>query len=69
MDGACGECGSDATNKYIEILCFQNFAGFMTFTKDGSDFKKKVLKDKIEVSGVPDLGFDVECVDMSVDSE
>ncbi|WP_285229555.1 hypothetical protein [Paenibacillus albidus] len=41
----------------------------MTFTKDGADFKNKVLKDKIEVSVVLDLGFDVECVDMSENSK
>lgn len=57
-------CSRNATNRYLEILCFQHFAGFMTFTKEGADFKNKVLKDKIEVSVVLDLGFDVECVDM-----
>ncbi len=36
----------------------------MTFTADGSDFKNKVLKDKIEVSVVLDLDLDVGCVDM-----
>jgi len=36
----------------------------MTFTADGSDFKNKVLKDKIGVSVVLDMDLDVVCVDM-----
>ncbi len=46
--------------RYLEILNFQHFARFTTFTTDGEDFRNKVLKDKIEVSVVLDL----ECVDM-----
>ncbi|MCY9663740.1 hypothetical protein M5X11_01905, partial [Paenibacillus alginolyticus] len=60
----CGVRNRNTTNRYVEILCFQHFARFMTFTKDGSDFKNKVIKDKIEVSVVLDLDLDVVCVDM-----
>lgn len=62
--GSCGVRNRNATNRYVEILCFQHFARFMTFTADGSDFKNKVLKDKIEVSVVLDMDLDVVCVDM-----
>jgi hypothetical protein len=60
----CGVRNRNTTNRYLEILCFQHFARFMTFTADGNDFKNKLLKDKIEVSVVLDLDLDVECVDM-----
>lgn len=62
--GACGVRNRNATNRYVEIVYFQHFARFMTFTADGSDFKNKVLKDKIEVSVVLDLDLDVGCVDI-----
>ena len=50
----------NAKERYLEILNFQHFAKFTTFTTDGDDFRNKVLKNKIEVSVVLDL----ECVDM-----
>lgn len=54
-------CGvRNAKERYLEILSFQHFAKFITFTTDGEDFSNKVLKNKIEVSVVLDL----ECVDM-----
>ncbi len=56
----------NATNRYVEILCFQYFTGFTTFSIDGADIKNKVLKDKIEVSVVLDLSLDGGCVDMWV---
>jgi len=51
---------SNAKKRYLEILSFQHFAKFTTFTMDGEDFRNKVLKDKIEVPVVLDL----ECVDI-----
>lgn len=36
----------------------------MAFTKDGADFRNKVLNDKIEDSVILDLDLDVGCVDM-----
>lgn len=50
----------NAKKRYVEILCFQHFARYMTFTTDGDDFRNKVLRDKIDVSVV----LDMECVDM-----
>ena len=50
----------NAKERYLEILSFQHFARFATFTTDGDDFRNKVLRDKIDVSVV----FDIECVDM-----
>ncbi|MNW32608.1 hypothetical protein D3C74_95530 [compost metagenome] len=63
---SCRGSNRNATQRYLEILCFQHFAPFTTFTKNGPDFKNKVLKETIEVSVVLDLGFEVECVDMSI---
>ncbi len=48
----CGVRNRNTTNRYVEILCFQHFERFMTFTADGNDFKNKLLKDKNEVSGL-----------------
>jgi hypothetical protein len=56
----CGVRNRNAKERYLEILSFQHFAKFTTFTTDGDDFRNKVLKNKIEVSVVLDL----ECVDM-----
>jgi len=56
----CGVRNRNAKERYLEILNFQHFAKFTTFTTDGDDFRNKVLKNKIEVSVVLDL----ECVDM-----
>ena len=56
----CGVRNRNAKERYLEILSFQHFAKFTTFTTDGDDFRNKVLKDKIDVSVVLDL----ECVDM-----
>lgn len=50
----------NATERYVEILSFQHFARYTTFTTDGDDFRNKVLKNKIDVSVV----LDMECVDM-----
>jgi len=36
--------------------------------QDGKVFENKVLKETTEVSADLDLGFDVQCVDMSGDS-
>ena len=48
--------------RYVEILSFQHFKRFMTFTSDGEDYRNKVLKNKIDVSVV----LDMECVDISI---
>ena len=50
----------NAKERYVEILSFQHFARYMTFTTDGDDFRNKVVRDKIDVSVV----LDMECVDM-----
>ena len=50
----------NAKKRYVEILNFQHFARYTTFTTDGDDFRNKVLKNKIDVSVV----LDMECVDM-----
>ncbi len=50
----------NAKEGYVEILSFQHFARYTTFTTDGDDFRNKVLKNKIDVSVV----LDMECVDM-----
>jgi len=46
--------------RYVEILSFQHFARYITFTTNDDDFRNKVLRDKIDVSVVSDM----ECVDM-----
>lgn len=51
-DNTCGGRNRNATQRYLEILCFQHFSPFTTFAKDGPDFKNKVLKETIEVSVV-----------------
>lgn len=43
------------SSRYLEVLNYQYSAKYMSFTTDGSDFRNKVLKDKIEVSIVLDL--------------
>lgn len=50
----------NAKERYVEILSFQHFARFTTFTTDGDDFRNKELRNKIDVSVV----LDMECVDM-----
>jgi hypothetical protein len=50
----------NAKERYLEILSFQHFAKFTTFTTDGDDFRNKELRNKIDVSVV----LDMECVDM-----
>ena len=50
----------NAKERYLEILSFQHFARYTTFTTDGDDFRNKVLRDKIDVSVV----LDMECVGM-----
>lgn len=57
---ACRVRNRNAKERYVEILSFQHFARYMTFTTDGDDFRNKVLKNKIDVSVV----LDMECVDM-----
>lgn len=56
----CGVRNRNAKERYVEILCFQHFAKYTTFTTDGDDFRNKVLRNKIDVSVV----LDIECVDM-----
>lgn len=60
MEWACGVRSRNAKERYVEILSFQHFARYTTFTTDGDDFRNKVLKNKIDVSVV----LDMECVDM-----
>ncbi len=50
----------NAKERYIEILNFQHFTKYVTFTKDGDDFRNKELRNKIEVSVV----LYMECLDM-----
>ncbi|WP_273224814.1 hypothetical protein [Geosporobacter ferrireducens] len=50
----------NAKERYVEILSFQHFVRYTTFTRDGDDFRNKVLRYKIDVSVV----LDMECVDM-----
>ncbi|MCK9218085.1 MAG: hypothetical protein M0P77_09250 [Firmicutes bacterium] len=50
----------NAKERYVEILNFQQFTRYVTFTKDANNFRSKELKNKIEVSVV----LDMECVDM-----
>lgn len=50
----------NAKERYVEILNFQHSTRYVTFTKDGDDFRNKELRNKIEVSVV----LDMECVDM-----
>jgi len=57
---ACGVRNRNAKERYLEILNFQHFAKFTTFTTDGDDFRNKELRNKIDVSVV----LDMECVDM-----
>jgi len=60
LNDTCGVRNRNAKERYLEILCFQHFARYMTFTTDGDDFRNKVLRDKIDVSVV----LDMECVNM-----
>ena len=53
-------CNRNAKERYLEILSFQHFAKFTTFTTDGDDFRNKELRNKIDASVV----LDMECVDM-----
>ena len=52
----------NAKERYVEILNFQHLTNYVTFTKDGDDFRNKELRNKIEVSVV----LDMECVDMLI---
>jgi len=52
----------NAKERYLEILNFQHFANFVTFTTDGDNFRNKEFRYKIDVSVVLDL----ECVDMFI---
>lgn len=47
-DGACRVRNKNTANRYLEILSFQHSARYMIFKMNGSDFKNKVLMDKIE---------------------
>lgn len=60
LDRSCGVRNRNAEKRYLEILSFQHFARFTTFTTDGEDFRNEVMKGKIEFSVV----LDIECVDM-----
>lgn len=62
MDNAYRMRNRNAKERYVEILNFQHFTRYVTFTKDGDDFRNKELKNKIEVSVV----LDMECVDMLI---
>lgn len=39
---ACGVRNRNAKERYLEILSFQHFEKFTTFTTDGDDFRNKV---------------------------
>lgn len=43
------------SGRYLEVLNYQYSAQYASFTIAGSDFRNKVLNDKIEVSIVLDL--------------
>lgn len=43
------------SGRFLEVLNYQYSAKYASFTTDGSDFRNKVLKDKIEVAIVLDL--------------
>lgn len=45
--------------RYLEILNFQHFARYMTFKRDGDDFRNKGLRNKIDVSVVLDMSVDM----------
>ncbi len=60
VHAACGVRNRNAEKRYLEILGFQHFARFTTFTTDGEDFRNEVMKGKIEFSVV----LDIECEDM-----
>jgi hypothetical protein len=47
--------GKDISGRYLEVLNYQYSAKYASFTTDCSDFRNKILKDKIEVSIVLDL--------------
>ena len=56
----------NAKERYLEILSFQHFARYTTFTTDGEDYGNKVLGDKIDVSVILDMewvGMFNVCVD------
>lgn len=55
MDGSCGECGGVMSGRYLEVLNYQYSAQYASFMTDGTDYRNKVLNDKIEVSIVLDL--------------
>jgi hypothetical protein len=42
-------CSRNAKERYVEILSFQHFGRYTTFTMDGDDFRNKVLKNKINL--------------------
>jgi hypothetical protein len=53
------------SGRYLEVLNYQYSAKYATFTTDRSDFRNKVLEDKIEVSIVLDLKWVVASEDFN----
>lgn len=54
-NGACGDCGVDTKERYLEILEFTHFVSFFSFDKIGENHKEKVLVNKVTVVVALDL--------------
>ena len=54
--GACGNCGVDTKERYLEILEFTHFVTFFSFNKIGENHKEKILVKKVTVVVALDLG-------------
>ena len=49
------------SSRYVEILCFQYFERYNTFSQNSGNGKKKIVSNTIEVSVI----IEVECVDIT----
>ena len=53
--GACGDCGVDTKDRYLEILEFTHFVEFYSFNYVGENHKEKVLVRRVTVVVALDL--------------
>ena len=56
LERACGDCGVDTKERYLEILEFTHFVTFFSFNKIGENHKEKILVKKVTVVVALDLG-------------
>ena len=54
-NGACGECDTTTSEKYLRILDFRQFERFFQFSQSDRKGKKKAISDGVNVSVVLDM--------------